>query len=179
MRGTTDKRVIVLDTSAFVAGFDPFSVSAEQYTVPLVREEMITSALKGVRFETALECGKVKVKEPDKACLQKVKASANLVGDAFFLSEADLQVLALAMELKTLQQTPLIVTDDYSIQNVANQLGIEFASLATFGIRFRLNWIRYCPACHRRYPAGYKSRRCEVCGTELKRKPLRKSLIQS
>lgn len=179
MRGTTDKRVIVLDTSAFVAGFDPFSVSAEQYTVPLVREEMITSALKGVRFETALECGKVKVKEPDKACLQKVKASANLVGDAFFLSEADLQVLALAMELKTLQQTPLIVTDDYSIQNVANQLGIEFASLATFGIRFRLNWIRYCPACHRRYPPGYKSRRCEVCGTELKRKPLRKSLIQS
>lgn len=179
MRGTTDKRVIVLDTSAFVAGFDPFSVSAEQYTVPLVREEMITSALKGVRFETALECGKVKVKEPDKACLEKVKASANLVGDAFFLSEADLQVLALAMELKALQQTPLIVTDDYSIQNVANQLGIEFASLATFGIRFRLNWIRYCPACHRRYPPGYKSRRCEVCGTELKRKPLRKSLIQS
>ncbi|MDH5754641.1 MAG: ribonuclease VapC, partial [Candidatus Bathyarchaeota archaeon] len=88
------------------------------------------------------------------------------------------QVLALALELKTHGYSPLIATDDYSIQNVANQMDIEFASLATFGIRFRLQWIRYCPACHKRYPADYKSRRCEVCGTELKRKPLRKKFLK-
>jgi rRNA maturation endonuclease Nob1 len=72
----------------------------------------------------------------------------------------------------------MIATDDYSIQNVANQMGIEFASLATFGIRFRLQWIRYCPACHKKYPANYKFRKCEVCGTELKRKPLRKTPVK-
>jgi len=171
------KRVIVLDTSAFVAGFDPFSISEEQYTVPRVREEILGGSMPWVRFKTAVESGKLKVKTPDKIFLDKVKTSATIVGDKFFLSEVDLQVLALALELKSRGYDTLIATDDYSIQNVANQMGIQFAPLATFGIRFRLNWIRYCPACHRKYPGDYRSRKCGVCGTELKRKPLRKSSL--
>ncbi|MDI6847870.1 MAG: ribonuclease VapC [Candidatus Bathyarchaeia archaeon] len=169
---------MVLDTSAFVAGFDPFSISEKQYTVPIVKEEIKGSSMVWIRFKTSVESGKLKVRAPKKIFLDKVKTSATLVGDTFFLSEADRQVLALALELKTHGYSPLIATDDYSIQNIANQMDIEFASLATFGIRFRLQWIRYCPACHKRYPADYKSRRCEVCGTELKRKPLRKKLLK-
>lgn len=171
MMNQTDKRVIVLDTSAFVAGFDPFSISEEQYTVPMVQEEIMRNSIAWVRFKTAMESRRLIVKSPDKTFLVEVKASATLVGDTFFLSETDLQVLALALELKEKGHTPTIVTDDYSIQNVANQIGIEFASLVTFGIRFRLNWLRYCPACRRKYPPNYKSKTCEVCGTELKRKP--------
>jgi len=167
-----------LDTSAFVAGFDPFSISEEQYTVPAVKKEILGSSIIRVRFKTAIESRKLKVRTPKKIFMNKVKASAKLVGDAFLLSEADLQVLALALELKTMGRSPSIVTDDYSIQNVANQMGVDFTSLATFGIRFRLQWIRYCPACHKRYPADYKHNRCEVCGTELKRKPLRKKLLK-
>jgi UPF0271 protein len=105
--------------------------------------------------------------------LKCVKASAVTVGDSFFLSETDMQILALALELKVAGYSPQIVTDDYSIQNVATQMGVEFASLATFGIRRLLEWIRYCPACHKEYPADYGSTRCTVCGTELKRKPRR------
>jgi UPF0271 protein len=170
----TGRRVMVLDTSAFLAGFDPFSISEEQYTIPMVKEEIMGGAMPWVRFKTAVESGKVKVKTPEKTFLDEVKKSANIIGDMFFLSEADFQILALALELKTHGYSPLIATDDYSIQNVANQLSIEFAPMATFGIRFRLQWIRYCPACHRRYPADYKSRKCEICGTELKRKPIQK-----
>jgi len=173
----TGKRTIVLDTSALVAGFDPFSISEEQYTVPMVKEEMAENSMSGMRFRTAVENGKVKVKMPDAAFLKKVKTFASAVGDAFFLSETDMQVLALALELKTRGYSLLIATDDYSIQNVANQMRIEFASLATFGIRSRLQWVRYCPACHRKYPANHRSARCKVCGTELKRKPLRKNSI--
>ncbi len=158
-----------------MAGFDPFSISEEQYTVPMVREEVAGSSMAWVRFKTAVENRKLKVQTPENIFLEKVKASANAVGDAFFLSETDLQVLALALQLKMQGCMPLIATDDYSIQNVAKHLGIEFASLATFGIRLPLKWIRYCPACRRKYPADYKSRRCRICGTELKRKPLRKT----
>jgi UPF0271 protein len=82
-----------------------------------------------------------------------------------------MQILALALELKAAGYNPQIVTDDYSIQNVATQMGIEFAALATFGIRRLLEWVRYCPACHREYPADYGSTKCTVCGTKLKRKP--------
>lgn len=167
-----------MDTSAFVAGFDPLSIREEQYTVPMVRKEIAGNTMAWVRFKTAVESGKLRVKMPRGHFLEEVKASSKLVGDVFFLSEADFQVLALALELKKHGFSPLIATDDYSIQNVANQMGIEFASLATFGIRFRLEWIRYCPACHRKYPADYKFRKCEVCGTELKRKPLRKRLLK-
>lgn len=175
----TSKRVIVLDTSAFLAGFDPFSISEEQYTVPMVRKEIIGDSMPCVRFKTAMDSGKLKVKSPNKAFLNQINESAKEVGDVFFLSKTDCQVLALALELKAQGLSPLIVTDDYSIQNVADQLHIKFASLATFGIRFRLQWIRYCPACYRRYSADYKSNKCKICGTELKRKPLSKKLLKS
>ncbi|MEM3874740.1 MAG: hypothetical protein QXU45_06370 [Candidatus Bathyarchaeia archaeon] len=165
----------MLDTSAFVAGFDPFSISEEQYTVPLVREEVAGSTIARIRFKTAIESKRLKVQLPDKIFVDKIKASAAAVGDAFWLSETDIQVLALALQLKMQNYTPLVATDDYSIQNVARHLGIEFASLATFGIRTMLKWVRYCPACHKKYSSDYKSKRCQVCGTELKRKPLRKT----
>jgi UPF0271 protein len=167
------KRVMVLDTSAFLAGFDPFLLNKDQVTAPTVEEEIRANSMSWVRFKTAVEYGKVKVKPPSEEYWKKVKASAKKVGDAFFLSETDLQILALASELKAEGYTPQIVTDDYSIQNVATQMGIEFMALATFGISHLLEWIRYCPACHRKYPADYKSTTCEICGTALKRKPQR------
>jgi UPF0271 protein len=167
------KRVIVLDTSAFLAGFDPFSLGTEQVTVPKVEEEILRNSMIKMRFETAIESGKLKVKTPSQEFTNAAKTSASKVGDAFKLSEADMQLLALAIELKTEGYTPQIVTDDYSIQNVATQMGIGFLALATFGIKRLLEWIRYCPACHREYPANCKTKECQVCGTELKRKPRR------
>ena len=162
-----------MDTSALIAGFDPLSIEGEHYTVQKVEDEIAENSMSDVRFRIAVENGKLRVKTPNEASVEKIKASATNVGDTFFLSETDLQVLALALELKTEGYAPLIVTDDYSIQNVANQAGIEFASLATYGIRRRLQWVRYCPACHRKYPADSKQKTCEVCGTTLKRKPIR------
>jgi len=163
----------VLDTSALVAGLDPFLIDDEQYTVPAVKDEIAENSTLGFRLNTAEESGKVKVENPDKTYLEKAKDSAKEVGDLFFLSVADLQVLALALELKSRGYSPLIATDDYSIQNVAKQVEIAFAPLTTFGIRHRLQWLRYCPACHKTYPASYRASKCDVCGTQLKRKPLR------
>jgi endoribonuclease Nob1 len=160
-----------LDTSAFLAGFDPFSVGEEQVTVSNVEEEIRTNSMTWVRFKAATENAKIMVKRPTEEALKKVEECAIQVGDSFFLSETDKNVLALALELKTTVCDPQIVTDDYSIQNVAKRLGIEFTSLATLGIRRVLEWIRYCPACHREYAANCASTECDVCGTQLKRKP--------
>jgi len=111
------------------------------------------------------------VKCPAQEALERVERCATEVGDTFFLSETDKNLLALALELKTSTCSPQIVTDDYSIQNVGRRLGIESVPLATFGIRRVLEWMRYCPACHREYAANSKLTECTVCGTELKRKP--------
>jgi UPF0271 protein len=167
------KRILVLDTSAFVAGVDPFSMGEEKVTTPKVEEEIKAKNLTTLRFNTAVESGILKIIEPSQEFLDKVKASASSVGDSFFLSETDMQVLALALELKAGGSNPQIITDDYSIQNVAKQLGLGFVPMVTFGISRALVWIRYCPACHRKYPANCRSTECSICGTELKRKPLR------
>jgi UPF0271 protein len=169
------KRVLVLDTSAFVAGFDPFSVREEQAAPPMVEEEVKRNTMTLLRLNTAVESGRIKIFAPSQEFMDKVKASAAGVGDSFFLSETDKQVLALALEIKARGDTPQVLTDDYSIQNVATKLGVGFVSLATFGIRRVLTWVRYCPACHRKYPANYKATESSICGTELKRKPVRET----
>jgi UPF0271 protein len=169
------RRVIVLDTSAFLAGYDAFSVSDEQVTVPEVEEEILRNSMVKLRFETAVESGKVKVKAPTQKSIEDAKTSASKVGDFHKLSGADMQLLALALQLQTEGFMPQIVSDDYSIQNVAKQLGIEFLALATLGIKRQLEWIRYCPACYKQYPADSKFKECQVCGTELKRKPKKKA----
>ncbi len=117
------------------------------------------------------------VRKPRSSSVQEIREASRMVGDMRYLSEADLQVLALALELKREGLHPFIVTDDYSIQNVANQIGANFTSLMTYGIRFRFNWILYCPACYRKYPSDHKLESCEVCGTKLKRKPLKKTRL--
>ena len=124
-----------------------------------------------VRFKAAIDSGKVLLKRPSEEAVRQVEACAIQVGDSFFLSETDKQVLALALELNIAAENPQVVTDDYSMQNVAKRLEIEFTSLATLGVRRVLEWVRYCPACHREYAANRASIECDVCGTELKRKP--------
>ena len=168
------QRVLVLDTSAFIAGFDPLSFGEAQYSVPEVGLELLPDTLPSLRFNTAVDSGRLNVKVPESKYLRRVEEASKKVGDVLFLSDADLWVLALGLELKAEGCDPQIVTDDYSIQNVADQLGIDFASLMTYGIRFRLEWVIYCPACHRRYPSDYGLKICRVCGTKLKRKSLGK-----
>jgi UPF0271 protein len=167
------RRVIVLDTSAFVAGFDPFSLGDEQFTVPKVEEEIRRNSMIKMRLEIAIESGKLKVKTPTQDSQVRAETYGNRAGDSSKLSETDKQLLALAFEMKAAGYTPQIVTDDYSIQNVAKKMGIEFLSLATLGIKRLLEWIRYCPACYKEYVADSKFKECQVCGTELKRKPKR------
>lgn len=171
--GSRCRRIIVLDTSAFLAGYDPFSSSEEQVTVPSVEEEIKRNSMTITRFRTAIESGKLKVKAPSQEFVNATKVSSSKLGDAHLLSKADTELLALALELKAEGYAPQIITDDYSIQNVATQMGIDFLALATFGIKRLLEWVRYCPACHKEYPVNSASKECLVCGTQLKRKPRR------
>ena len=171
------EKALVLDTSAFIASFDPLTVPEKQYTVPEVQRELTEDSMVWIRFNAAVENGKLIVKNPKSSFLQEIRETSKNVGDIRFLSDADLQVLALALELKSGGSSPLVVTDDYSIQNVASKMGIEFTSLMTFGIKLRFKWTLYCPACYHTYPPDYKFKSCEICGTELKRKPKKKSQL--
>lgn len=172
-------RVSVLDTSAFVAGYDPFSLGDKQVTVPKVAEEIRRKSMVKMRLEMAVESGKIIIRAPKEEFQFKAEAYGHKAGDSFKLSETDKQLLALALELKASGYIPQIVTDDYSIQNVATKMDIGFLPLATLGIKRHIEWIKYCPACFREYAPEKKIKECLICGTELKRKPKRQTKNQN
>jgi len=167
----------VLDTSALVMGLNPSALDAPTYSAPSVMDELIPDTLPYARFTMSRDSGHLSVKRPTGLSLGAVEEVSSKVGDVGVLSRADLEVLALALDLRQRGQSPTIVSDDYAIQNVAETLGVEHSSLATFGITKRFNWIYYCPACFRRYTAEDAGRPCRVCGTRLKRKVVRKERV--
>ena len=144
----------------------------DQMTTPRVIDELSDSKAK-LKVQLSISSGKITIKDPDEVSIDKVREVARKTGDIPSLSETDIHVLALAHNLK-LKATPIIVSDDYSIQNVAKELGIRYQKVIQWGIKTKLRWQLYCPACYARYNSDYSSRVCEVCGAILKRKPTSK-----
>ncbi|KUO41099.1 MAG: hypothetical protein APZ16_05845 [Candidatus Hadarchaeum yellowstonense] len=159
------RSILVLDTSAVIAGLAPGLVDAEQVTVPEVLEEArdICSKLK---LETAVLAGKVRVKEPSRKSLEMVRDKVEHSGDT--VSETDVKLLALALDLKERAE---IVTDDYAIQNLATMLKLPYRRVAMPGIKEVLRWEAICPACGSKFPPTATS--CLICGSPLKRQARR------
>jgi UPF0271 protein len=172
------KKVLVLDTTAFIMGFNPSSVSIPTFSVPTVLEELSSRSFASLRSDASIESGKLSVRIPSQKSLETVRSVSLELGEKSALSETDLQVLALAIDLRMEGDNPTIVSDDYAVQNVAEHLELAYASLATFGISQRFGWILYCPACYRKYPQDRSRLTCEVCGTELRRRVSKKTLIR-
>jgi UPF0271 protein len=167
-------KVLVLDTSALVMGLNPSALDTPTYSVPSVMNELIPDTLPYTRFSSSQESGHLTVKKPTISSMKAAEGASSKVGDVGVLSKADLEVLALAVDLRQSGLSPTIVSDDYAVQNVSESLGVEHASLATFGIAKKFDWIYYCPACFRRYMIEDAGRPCRVCGTSLRRRVVRK-----
>ena len=175
VRSARDRvKVLVLDTSALVMGLNPSALETDTYSVPSVMEELIPDTVPYVRFGASRDSGHLNVRMPTAASTRIVEEASSKVGDIGVLSKADFEVLALALDLSKSGLLPVIISDDYAIQNVAETLGMEHAALATFGITSKFDWIYYCPACFRKYGVEEAETVCRVCGTRLKRKVVKK-----
>lgn len=166
-------RVLVLDTSAFIMGLDPSAIG-KPYTVESVGEELSPETMAEFRYRLSRDKGNLTVRVPTVKATTRVDSASAQLGERGALSKADQDVVALALDLKDEGLDPIIVSDDYAVQNLAEHLNLKYGSLANFGIVHKFRWIMYCPACHRRYETG---RNCAVCGTELRRKVLSKTKV--
>ncbi len=171
------EQVLLLDTSAFILGYMATDTNAEHYSVPAVREELIEGTLPRLRFDNAVGTGHLKVLDPAPKFSEELREVAREMGEKGVLSAADKQLLALGLSLLSQGKMSTVVSDDYSVQNMANRLGLGFKSLATPGIQRRFDWIVYCPGCRRRFEDLQKGSICPICGTELKRRPGEKKEI--
>ena len=172
-------KAIVLDTSALIMGYETAEVEAEHYTVPSVRMEIQRDDIRKLRLDSAIDAGRITVKSPDPKYRAEAERIIGELGETDALSEADAELLALGAQLKGEGWETTVVSDDYSVQNVASELGLGFKGLATQGIKRQFKWETYCPGCRRTFDEPQEDGVCPICGTELKRRPSRKRPLRS
>lgn len=147
----------VLDATAIRNGLSVQDKS-EFFTTPSVVRE-VSRGKAGRDLALAIEVS-ITVKSPGGAASARVAEAAARTGDAGRLSDTDRDVLALALELEA-----TLVSDDYSVQNVAAVLKIPVqGNLA--GIREVFTWTYRCRGCGRYFEE--KQVDCPVCGSEVR-----------
>lgn len=88
-------------------------------------------------------------------------------GDIDRLSNADKEILALALDINREDgKEAIILTDDYSIQNMAHVLNIKFENINQLGITKRFKWIYQCRGCGKKFKENIKT--CPICGARTK-----------
>lgn len=140
----------VVDANVFIHHAIP---DGDLATVPAVIEEI----------RNRLSATNVKPMLPSKTAVKTVTEAAKRTGDIYDLSEVDIKVVALAFDKKM-----TLVTDDYSMQNVCEELNVPWEGAAKKGIAKKWKWKLVCTGCGR----DATSAECEICGSPTKRKPV-------
>lgn len=162
-----NEKIHVLDSTAFFAGI-PFQGEGRYYTTYHVLDEV-----RGRSIGAQLIHSRVQVTEPSKESIQKVKEASARTGDLKSLSEADISILAVTLDLVSSKrdQEVVLVTDDFAVRNVGEGLGLNLSETSIRGGEWKqITWITYCKGCGKEY-TDPKGTVCAVCGTKLSRKP--------
>ncbi|MDV3244780.1 MAG: NOB1 family endonuclease [Nitrososphaerales archaeon] len=156
----------VLDSTAFYAGI-PYQGSGRYYTTYLVLEEV-----KHHNVGSSLIHTRVQVTEPSPESISQVRATASKTGDAGALSQTDVSLLALALDLSKRDRNARLVSDDFAVRNVAEILSIPLSETSMKGGEWKnITWKLFCKGCGKQY-TNPKLTECPVCGTKLVRKPV-------
>lgn len=155
----------IADSAVFIMGNCDVD-SSLLITVPSVEDEL-KSKNAILRYDLAKEGG-LRVEWPEPEMVKAIREKAEQTRDSEELSKTDLEVLAKALEHK---EKAVLLTDDYAVQNVAVQLGIEVKPIAQKKIRDLIIWQKQCIGCKQTFERGDV---CPVCGSALKKKRKKK-----
>ncbi len=146
----------VLDSSALLSGKE---FEGELFIVPGVQRELrkygVTPQL------AAFLDTKVRILTPAKEAIIQIQNKAKETGDDRRLSPVDMDLLALASELSA-----TLVTDDYSIENLAKALGIPYEAVMMPPITEEVRWKYRCTGCRKIWPEWHDA--CPICGAPLR-----------
>ena len=151
----------VLDATSFYAGI-PFSSQEQSFTTPLVFEEIKHIKKSHDAVQTLIDLGRLKIVEPEEKIIDFILEKAKNTGDLLNLSKEDVSVLALCIQLNG-----ELVTDDYTVSNVAKHLNLKVIPIMTKGISKIFDSVYFCPACNKIFE---KMSECPICGSKLKKK---------
>jgi UPF0271 protein len=151
----------IADATAFYASI-PFK-DVIIFTTPKIIEEVKHIKKHFSIINTLIDANIINVIEPSIASIKKAKRLAERSGDMERLSDADLSIIALALELEY-----EVLTDDYAIINVLKRSNMKVKSIST-KMRKVGRWIKYCKGCKITFSKGDV---CNRCGNKLSKKLL-------
>jgi len=166
MNSTKKIKVFILDTSAIFSG-KPISLDNNILVTTLGISKEITPGGRDYQtFQYLMEKG-LAIDTPSKESISKINKISAETGDKDRLSVADKEILALALDAnKDTTKEAIIITDDYSIQNVAHVLNIKFENISQPGITKKFKWIYRCSGCGKKFEENIKI--CPICGASTK-----------
>lgn len=147
--------MLILDTSAF---FTMDWIPEEDFLCP---PGVVDELKRHNDPRLALWDDRLRVSDHTKESFDKVKEEARKTGDLGRLSDVDLSVLALALDMDG-----TILSDDYSIQNVAESMGIPYRSVGTKGIMKKFKWNYRCIGCGKWFKERFEE--CPICGSGMR-----------
>lgn len=168
-----EKNVFIIDTSAILSG-RIINIDDEIVTTPKISNELKPGGKDYRNFQFLKEKG-LKIIEPEKEFIEKTKKTVEQQGETDRLSDADVELLALSLQLKDQDKKPVILTDDYSIQNIAEHLKISYKNINQRIIKEKFKWEMRCLGCGKKFKDNIKI--CPICGAETKKIVGKKSKI--
>jgi len=160
--------IFLLDSSALINNPSFFFEEGEEYFVTAkIMDEFKEFNVRHFA-ENALRMGEIKIQNPSPKTEERVREIVAAQGFKK-LSEADVSLIALALELKEKSTSCIVLTDDYSIQNFLSLLEIPFEGAVHAGIKEAISFTKYCPACSKEFSKSFLGKECPVCGTSLKK----------
>jgi UPF0271 protein len=157
----------IVDSAVFIMRNSNLN-SSLMITVPSIVDEL-KSRDSMLCYYLAKEGG-LRVEWPEPEMVKEIQRKAEHTRDSEELSKADLEILAKALEYR---DRGVLITDDYAIQNVALQLGIQVKPVAQKKIKDIIIWQKKCTGCKKTFDKGNI---CTICGSSLKKK--RKRIIR-
>lgn len=159
-------KIYILDTSAILSG-KPINLNdVDLVTTTGISDELTLGGRDYKNLQFLKEKG-LAIYSPSKDSTEKIKTISKETGDLVRLSKADIELLALSLDIgKNDDKEVVILTDDYSIQNVANALNIRFESMSQSRITKRFKWTCRCRGCGKKFKENIRT--CPICGAETK-----------
>ena len=152
-------RPLVLDTSALLAG-RPLGPGEDTLVPSAVSDELRPGGRDRRHLDHLLAAG-ARLTDAAPAERARVRAEADKGGEGGRLSAADVDVLAVALAVGG-----EVVTDDYTLQNLARRMGIPFRPIQTKGITEEYRFVPRCTGCGRFLEKQHPD--CPVCGSPVK-----------
>lgn len=166
------QKTFVLDASAIFNGIFAQKLLGNKLVTECVIYE-IQGMLRGEVFlEQISQRNDIIQTNPTQNATQEIMKIASETGDISELSPCDIEIIALAYELKQSGAETILITDDYDIQNLADHLGLKFRGIYWKGITHIHDYYWLCIGCGAK--SQEKRTHCIECGSEVRRKTIRK-----